>query len=102
MLVLTQPKGYRKTPQNPKIARLFYRKYPAFVETLLNRHNVYNESLRQVEEAAENGSVFLLRPSRDLGIGRMEKDPARLEEQYRLGREDALAKLEELKAWIRK
>lgn len=100
IVVLTQPKGYRKSPQNPKLARLFYRKYPAFVQALLNRHTVYNESVRQVEEAEKRGEVFLLRPSRDLGIGRIEKDPARLEAQYQLGRQDALAKLEELKNWI--
>lgn len=100
IVVLTQCQGYEKKPQNPKVARFFYRKYPRFVDTLLRRHDEYNATLRRIEELEKTGEIFVIRPSKNLGIGRMERDPARLESQYNLGRRDALAKLEELKKWI--
>ena len=100
IVVLTQRQGYEKKPQNPKVARLFYRKYPKFVDTLLRRHDEYNATLRRIEELEKTGEIFVIRPSKNLGIGRMERDPARLEAQYNLGRRDALAKLEALKKWM--
>lgn len=102
IVVLTQCEGYRKKPQKPWLAKLFYKKYPRFIETLLNRHTVYNQSVLDVESAAEHGEVFLIRPSEDLKIDRMERDPARLEAQYNLGRKDALAALPALKEWMTK
>ncbi len=100
IVVLTQCAGYRKKPQKPWLAKLFYRKYPRFIDTLLHRHTAYNQSVRDVEDAAAKGEVFLIRPSQDLKIDRMERDPARLEAQYNLGRADALAALPALKEWI--
>lgn len=100
IVVLTQPKGYRKKPQNPKLPRLFYRKYPKFADTLIRRHALYNAALRRVEELEKNGEIFVIRPSENLGIGRMEHDASKLEAQYNLGRRDALAKLEALKKWM--
>ena len=100
IVVLTQPKGYQKKPQNPKLPRLFYRKYPKFADTLIRRHALYNAALRRVEELEKNGEIFVIRPSKNLGIGRMEHDASKLEAQYNLGRRDALAKLEALKKWI--
>lgn len=101
IVVLTQCEGYRKKPQKPWLAKLFYKKYPRFIETLLNRHTIYNQSVLEVEAAAKDGAVFLIRPSEDLKIDRMERDPARLEAQYNLGRKDALAALPALKEWIK-
>lgn len=100
IVVLTQCEGYRKKPQKPWLAKLFYRKYPRFIDTLLHRHTAYNQSVRDVEDAAAKGEVFLIRPSQDLKIDRMERDPARLEAQYNLGRADALAALPALKEWM--
>ena len=101
IVVLTQPKGYTKKPQNPKLAKLFYRKYPRFIETLLHRHTVYNETLRRIDELEQAGEVFVIRPSKDLQIKRIEKDPQRLQAQYNLGRADAMAALPALKKWIK-
>ncbi len=100
LVVLTRPAGYRKSPQNPKLAKLFYRKYPRFVKALTERHRVYNATLDRLAELEQAGEVFLLRPSKDLKIKRLEKDPARIEAQYQLGRADAEAALERLKAWL--
>ncbi|MBQ8894672.1 MAG: patatin family protein [Clostridia bacterium] len=102
IVVLTQCKGYEKKPQDPKLAKLFYKKYPKFAEALINRHRVYNDALRRIEELEQAGEIFVLRPSEDLGIRRMEKDPARLEAQYALGRKDAEKNLVFLKEFIKK
>ena len=42
----------------------------------------------------------MLRPSRDLGIARMEKDTRRILAQYRLGRHDALERVKEIRGFL--
>lgn len=100
VVVLTQPAGYRKKPMNLTLAKWMYRKYPAFLETLANRHLLYNKTVEEIEGLEAAGELFVIRPTKDLEIGRMERDPARLEAQYQLGRTDAQAKLKELKDFL--
>lgn len=100
VVVLTQPKGYEKKPMHLTLAKFLYRKYPAFLNTMAHRHELYNETLKEIERLEQAGEIFVIRPSANLGIGRIEKDPAKLEAQYNLGRADAFAKINELKKFL--
>ena len=100
VVVLTQCKGYRKKPMDLRLAKILYKKYPAFLETMANRHTAYNAAVEEIERLEAAGELFVIRPSEDLGIGRMEKDPKRLLAQYNLGRKDAAARLAALKEWL--
>lgn len=100
VLVLTRPKGYRKKPMKMGLAKIIYRKYPNFLNTLSRRHDEYNKTVEEIERLEEKGEILVIRPSLDLHIGRMEKDPDRLQAQYDLGRTDALAKLTALKEFL--
>ncbi len=103
LIVLTRPAGYRKSPSAPamnKLLRFALRKYPALMQALENRHVGYNRTLDDIEAAEADGTVLVLRPSRDLHLSRIEKDPAKLREMYDLGREDALSQLEHIRAFI--
>ena len=50
VVILTRPKGYQKEPEQLAMAKIRYRKYPAFVEALSHRHEGYNEALKQIEQ----------------------------------------------------
>lgn len=98
IVVRTQPDGYRKKPEKtqPLIA-LRYRKYPALVRAMRERHTMYNRQLDDLAAAAAAGEVFVIRPSRPMEIGRIEKDKERVRAVYLLGRQDALAQLPALR-----
>ena len=100
VVILTRPKGYQKEPEQLAMAKLCYRKYPAFVEALSHRHECYNESLRQIEELEKMGEIFVLRPDEPLKIGRLERSPEKLQQVYDIGRRDALMKMRDLKRWL--
>ena len=100
VVILTRPKGYQKEPEQLVMAKLCYRKYPAFVEALSHRHECYNESLRQIEELEKMGEIFVLRPDEPLKIGRLERSPEKLQQVYDIGRRDALMKMRDLKRWL--
>ena len=100
VVILTRPKGYQKEPEQLAMAKIRYRKYPAFVEALSHRHERYNESLRQIEELEKMGEIFVLRPDEPLKIGRLERSPEKLQQVYDIGRRDALMKMRDLKRWL--
>lgn len=103
LIVLTRPAGYRKSPSPPAmnaLFRLFLHKYPALIQALKNRHIGYNRALDEIAKAEQRGEALVLRPSRDLHLGRIEKDPDKLREMYELGRTDAEAKLEQIRAFV--
>lgn len=102
VVVLTQVAGYRKKPQSMGLIRLKYRKYPNFVQTMLHRHEHYNDTLDRVAELEKSGEIFVFRPSHLVKISRLERNPRRILEMYELGRHDALERLAELKAFLAK
>jgi predicted patatin/cPLA2 family phospholipase len=101
VVVLTRNPGYRKPPQRLGAAgRVLLARYPAVVRALRDRHVRYNASLDLVASLERAGSAFVLRPVRPLVVGRMERDPAKLEALYRQGYAETMARVPELRAWL--
>ncbi|MBQ9082064.1 MAG: patatin family protein [Clostridia bacterium] len=100
VVVLTQPEGYRKK-KNPLIPlmRLFYRRYPAMVDTMARRHTEYNAALDDIRAQEQAGSLLVIRPEVPLVISKTEKDPEKLREIYNLGRKAAEARLDDIRAF---
>ncbi len=100
VVVLTQPEGYRKK-KNPLVPlmRLFYRKYPAMVDTMARRHTEYNAVRDEIRAQEQRGALLVIRPASRLHIGKAEKDPQKLREVYELGRKAAEARLDEIRAF---
>lgn len=101
--VLTRPAGYRKKP-NPLawLSALVYRKFPKFVAAVRRRHLMYNAELDYIEKAEKEGRVLVLRPSRTIRVRKMERDLNLVREMYELGRQDAIAHLDEIKKFWQK
>ena len=103
LVILTRPEGYRKKPaHNGWLARLVYRKYPAFAAAIARRHIMYNQELDYIAEQEKLGQTLVLRPSRLIKIGKMEADLGIVRQMYELGRQDALARLAEIKDFLQK
>ena len=100
VVVLTRHRGYEKKPEHRIMASLFYSRYPKFAKALKRRHLVYNKTLRFIDQAEEAGKAFVIRPSRELPIGRSEHSPEKLQEVYDIGRQDAEECLARLTAWL--
>jgi predicted patatin/cPLA2 family phospholipase len=102
VVVETRPEGYRKGKTNPIAAKVFYSKYPNLVETINNRYKAYNVILQEIEELDAKGEIVLVRPTKDLKLGRIESNPDRLQEMYDLGIEDAKRLLPQIKTYLAK
>ncbi len=100
VVILTRPAGYRKNPSGAGPGRILYRQYPAFVRALEQRYLHYNAALDEIGRLEAAGEIFVLRPSRDPGIGRMERRPDKVRDVYQLGYGDAIEKAEQIRTFL--
>lgn len=102
VVILTREALYVKKPELSALPRIIYRKYPRFAEALLRRHETYNQTLVYIRELEEQGEIFVIQPKEALTIGRMEKDPEKVQQTYDRGYIDAKECMKELLLWLEK
>lgn len=97
LIVLTQPKGYKKelSKKNILVAKLLNKKYPNLKAPLLNRHNHYNETVKFCEQLENEGKVLILRP--EYNLDSFEKDINKLKSSYDHGYNLTINHLSEIK-----
>ncbi len=103
IVILTQPKGYLKEKNKmlPVIKRVF-KKYPKMIEAIENRHIMYNETLKYIEEREKSGEVLVLRPKGKLPVKRTSRDPEKLKAVYNEGRRIGEENIEKVKEFLSK
>jgi predicted patatin/cPLA2 family phospholipase len=86
IVILTQPPGFVKQKHHLIwLMRMVYRKYPQFVDAIANRHNIYNETYKFVEQLEAEDKIFVMRPSGNNTVTNMEHDKQKLYALYREG-----------------
>ena len=101
VVILTQPKSYRKQPNSlMPLIRMRYRAYPALIHAMARRHMVYNDQLRDVRRAEKAGRAFVIRPPYKLPVSHNSHSAAKLREVYAIGRETALKALPALRKFL--
>lgn len=86
VVVLTQPRDFRKTPAPGWLFRLLMPRTPRIAEAMARRHEMYNAQLDYVSRQASLGNTFVIAPDAPLPIGRIEMKPAKMQHVYNLGR----------------
>lgn len=100
VVILTQHADYHKSAEMGSLPGLVYRRYPAFAQALKTRHIRYNQALERIAQLEKEGKVFIIRPHAPLDIGRMEKNPERVQQAYDMGKEDGQAFEDALIRWF--
>ena len=101
IVILTRNKGYFKKPS--KFHFLVERKYSNYIglqKSLRTRYQLYNNTIDYLEEQEREGNVLIIRPSEPLKVGRMERNPQRLEDLYNQGYLDAKAAMDKIRSYI--
>ncbi len=99
IVVLTKTKDFRPQMKIP-FAKVVYHKYPKFAKVLKYRNPFYTEQCEYVDKLEEENKVFVIRPSKDLKVGTLERNKEKLQEMYDLGIEDCKQKLESVKEYL--
>ena len=101
VIVLTQPKGYRKRPEASPVMKISLRRIPKIYEAMARRHEMYNRQMDELDRMETEKRAMIIRPPEDLGIGHTEKNPEELERVYRIGRKEAEHRLSEIRTWLK-
>ena len=101
VVVLTRPRGYVKGPEGGRaVYRRAFRDYPAMIEVLDRRHEVYRRAQQQAYGLEQSGRAIVLQPQTPLKISRFEKRRDRLLTAYRLGLADGRQALPRIRTWM--
>ncbi len=101
VVILTREKGYIKGKNSlmPIVKRVFA-KYPDFIRTMQERHEVYNDTLKYIREKEARGELIVICPSKALELKRSEHDAVKLMGAYYEGRNEAVKRLSEIKDFL--
>ena len=103
VVVLTQPKGYRKQPNKlMPLMHLQLHRHPKMLKALAERHIMYNKEVDLILQEERKGNVFVLQPQIKLTIGHTSHNPKKMQETYEHGRKVATEELEKLKQFLAK
>lgn len=105
IVILTQPIDYKKkiiSKKKIKMIKLIFKKYPKLIKRIMNRHNEYNECIKYISELEKEGKVFAIRPSENLNIDLIERNPNKLESVYQIGIKDMKNKMKKLEKYLNK
>ncbi|TRY18648.1 patatin family protein [Tessaracoccus rhinocerotis] len=85
VVVLTRPRGYRKTAvRSERTMRTLLRRFPAVARGLIDRPRNYNRTLDELHELERHGRAHLVFPD-EMPIGNSERNLARLRTMYQRG-----------------
>ena len=103
IVILTQPIDYRKkslSKLKQSIIKLKYFRYPKLLDTMFNRHNKYNSTIKDILEMEKKGEVFVIRPCKRINIKLSENNPEKMQKIYDLGVECAKKEIKNLKKYL--
>ncbi len=100
LVILTQPKGFVKeqSKSGKAAAKVYKRRYPGLSDALLQRPNMYNETMDFINQKEKEGSVLVIRP--EYKLNSFEKDVNVLEQNYNHGVTMAHEHIESIKDFI--
>ena len=102
VIVLTRNEDYRKKPSKlTYLNKFFLYKYPNLVDTLKNRHSIYNNSLEKISLLQKNGEAFIFRPEEKIAVDRMERDTSKLDELYQQGYNETINQMSDFNQWLK-
>ena len=103
VVILTQPEDYVKDKNALlPLMRISLRKYPRIIQTIANRHIMYNAATAYVKRREQEGTAFVIRPKAKLDVGHVEHDADKLRAVYALGRQAGEENIEAMKAFLAK
>lgn len=102
IIVLTRPIDYVRNDHIAPLCRLAFPRYKALLRTIEQRNDQYNARIQQIRKLEQEGKLFIIRPSEDRPVGRLEKDPEKLKALHALGVQDAQKQWRGLEEYIGK
>ena len=102
IIVLTRPMDYVRNDNIAPMCRLAFPRHKELLRTIEQRNDHYNARIQQIRALEKDGKVFVIRPSENITVARLEKDAEKLKALHALGMKDATAQWQALKEYLEK
>ncbi len=90
IVVLTSEEESSKKPRYIKnLAKKFYTDNNTLIQTIDNCYDIYNDSLKYVNEQQKNDKAFVISPSQSIKLNTLDKNHRNINNLYELGYKDA-------------
>ena len=86
--------------ENINVDNIMYHSYPNFVKSLNRSNEYYNFLCDDLERLSDDGRVFVISPSEQIEINRLEGDMEKLGKFYYLGYNDTKKCVKKLKDYL--
>lgn len=101
IIVLTRERSYYRGPEKlEKMICRKYREYPAFCEAVRTRANRYNADHAEILELERQGKALIFAPKCTRGFSRTERDLDKIRALWKEGRDEAVARIGEVRSFI--
>ncbi len=101
VVILTRNAGYSKKDTRFKwLIKQKYSKYPKLIEMIMSRAKRYNATLDLLQDMESEGKVFIIRPQAQMNVSRIENNPQKLDQLYKVGLAEGTKLLPELTSWL--
>ena len=102
VVILTRERSYiRKQESLQPLIDRFYRKYPKFCDTMRRRADDYNACRGRLFRLEREGKVLVIAPKCTRGFSRTERDVEKIKALYQDGYQQAVARQEEIRAFLK-
>lgn len=102
VVILTRERSYiRKQESLQPLIDRFYRKYPKFCDTMRRRADDYNACRGRLFRLEREGKVLIIAPECTRGFSRTERDVEKIKALYQDGYQQAVARQEEIRAFLK-
>lgn len=88
------------TNKEKQVYRLAYKSSPKLVEKLNTMPERYNELRERMDKLEQEGKIYILRPQKEVTVGRLEKDKQKLQDLYDEGYNQAKKELKAIKKYM--
>lgn len=101
LVIMTKAKGYKKKPSKlAPVVKFATRRYPKLGELLEKRYILYNETLDYLKLEERKANVYIIQPSKEIPVSRLERNQKRLMDLYELGYNDAKNQFDQINKWL--
>lgn len=101
IVVLTRERSYYRGPERlEKMICRKYRQYPAFCEAVRTRAARYNADHAEILELERQGKALIFAPKSTKGFSRTERDLDKIRALWKEGRDEAVARIGEVRSFL--
>jgi predicted patatin/cPLA2 family phospholipase len=91
IVILTSKEESSKKPRYlKKLAKKFYTDNTTLIQAIDNCYDIYNDSLKYINEQQKDGKAFVISPSQSIKLNTLDKNHKNINNLYELGYKDAL------------